>query len=189
MQQVIDPEGLIRTAVRALEGRWRPAPGMLDDLPAPLYVTDRDGLITWYSTACIDFAGRVPVTNHDRWCVTWKLFTNDGQPMPHDQCPMAMAIRERRVVRGLSAIAERPDGRRVNFRPYPTPLFDAAGTFSGAVNLLVDITAARQRHHFLEQARRCRRLRGAIGDPQTVEVLDRMAAEYELKARELARSP
>lgn len=65
------------------------------------------------------------MTNQDRWCVTWKLFTNEGRPLPHDQCPMATAIRERRSIRGLTAIAERPDGRRVNFRPYRTPLFDA----------------------------------------------------------------
>ena len=58
---------------------------------------------------------------------------------------MATAIRERRSIRGLTAIAERPDGRRVNFGPYPTPQFDANGAFTGAINLLLDITAVRPR--------------------------------------------
>ena len=60
--------------------------------------------------------------------------------MPHDQCPMAVAIRERRSVRGLDAVAERPDGTRVPFIPFPTPMFDSDGQFVGAVNLLVDIS-------------------------------------------------
>src|SRR5204862_221097 len=35
---------------------------------------------------------------------------------------------------------ERPDGTRIHFIPYPTPLFDASGNLIGAVNMLVDIT-------------------------------------------------
>ena len=53
---------------------------------------------------------------------------------------MAMALKEKRPIRGMEAIAERPDGTRVPFIPYPTPLFDAAGELIGAVNMLVDIT-------------------------------------------------
>ena len=186
MQQTFDPEGIVCTALEALDGQPTPVRGALDDLPKAIYATNLDGLVTWYSKARIDFAGRIPVANQDRWCVTWKLFTNDGRPLPHDQCPMATAIREKRSVRGLTAIAERPDGRRVSFRPYPTPLFDAAGAFTGAVNLLVDITAVQQRHHFLEQARRCRRLVGAVNDLQTIRSLERMAIEFEAKALALA---
>ena len=37
-------------------------------------------------------------------------------------------------------MAERPDGTRVPFMPYPTPMRDAAGKIIGAVNMLVDLT-------------------------------------------------
>ena len=37
-------------------------------------------------------------------------------------------------------MAERPDGTRVPFMPYPTPLYDASGVLVGAVNMLVDLT-------------------------------------------------
>jgi hypothetical protein len=37
---------------------------------------------------------------------------------------MAVAVRERRAVRGVQAVAERPDGTHVDFRPHPTPLLD-----------------------------------------------------------------
>jgi two-component sensor histidine kinase len=53
---------------------------------------------------------------------------------------MAIALREDRPVRGMEAIAERPDGTRVPFIPYPTPLHDEAGRLIGAVNMMVDIT-------------------------------------------------
>src|SRR5687767_2477091 len=60
--------------------------------------------------------------------------------MPHGQCPMALALKERREVRGMEAVAERPDGTLVDFVPYPTPLYDASGILIGAVNMLVDIS-------------------------------------------------
>ena len=49
-----------------------------------------------------------------------KLYWPDGTPLPHDQCPMAIALKADRVVRGMEAAAERPDGTRVPFIPYPT---------------------------------------------------------------------
>src|SRR5208283_5383367 len=70
----------------------------------------------------------------------WKLYWPDGRALPHDQCSMAVTLRERRAVHGMEAIAERPDGVRVPFIPYPTLLHDASGAIVGAVNMLVDIT-------------------------------------------------
>ncbi len=57
---------------------------------------------------------------------------------------MALALREKRPIRGVEAIAERPDGVRVPFIPYPSPLYNDAGDLTGAVNLLVDITERKQ---------------------------------------------
>ena len=184
----LDAEEIVQVALKALDGRPDGNPSTLDDLPTALFVTDREGVITWYNRACVDFAGRTPVAHRDRWCVAWKLLTDNGAPLPHDQCPLAAAIKERRSIRGVTAIAERPDGRRVAFQPYPTPLFDAEGEFTGALNLLVDITAARRRDEFLAHARRCRRLRRTISDPETIAALQHMAEQYELAAAELAAS-
>ncbi len=186
MSQVLDAEGLVEVALKTLKGRPDGDPTPLDDLPAALYVADRDGMILWYNKACIGFAGRTPQAKADRWCVTWKLLTDRGEPLPHDRCPMALAIKEQRSIRGMTAIAERPDGRRVAFRPYPTPLFDAAGRFTGAINLLEDITAARRRADFLAHAGRCRRLARQITDHQTITALQHMARQYEEQAADLA---
>jgi PAS domain S-box-containing protein len=112
---------------------------LLNALPAAVYTTDAEGRITFYNEAAVEFAGRRPEVG-EMWCVTWKLFNLDGTPLPHDQCPMAVALKEGRPIRGAEAVAERPDGSRVIFTPYPTPLRDAAGNVVGAVNMLVDIT-------------------------------------------------
>jgi PAS domain-containing protein len=184
MPSAFNPEGVVQAAVAALANRAGPAPASFDDLPGALYATDAEGLITHYNKACIDFAGRVPTLNRDRWCVTWKLFREDDSFLPHDQCPMAVAIRQRQPVRGVTAIARRPDGTQASFAPYPTPVFDAAGAFIGAVNLLVDITGWPEREHWLQEARRCRRLARTVSDLQTIASLESMATEYEAKARE-----
>jgi two-component sensor histidine kinase len=57
---------------------------------------------------------------------------------------MAVALREKRPVHGVEAVAERPDGTRMPFIPHPTPLFDDPGRCIGAVNVLVDITERKE---------------------------------------------
>jgi PAS domain S-box-containing protein len=112
----------------------------LNALPAAIYLTDADGRITYFNEAAATMWGRRPKLNVDLWCGSWRLYWLDGTPMPHDACPMAIALRERRAVRGGQAIAERPDGSRVPFMAFPTPLYDASGAFVGAVNMLVDMS-------------------------------------------------
>jgi PAS domain S-box-containing protein len=116
---------------------------LLQALPAAIYTTDAEGRITFFNRACIEFAGRTPKIG-DMWCVTWKLFWPDGTPLRHEDCPMAIALKENRPVRNVEAIAERPDGSRICFMPYPTPLRDETGRLLGAVNMLVDITSRKQ---------------------------------------------
>jgi PAS domain S-box-containing protein len=119
-------------------------------LPAAVYTTDAAGKITSYNEAAAELWGVRPELGTDEFCGSWKLYWPDGTPLPLGECPMALTLEERRPVRGLEAVAERPDGTRVPFIPYPTPLFDAAGTLIGAVNMLVDIT---ERHNAEERIR------------------------------------
>jgi PAS domain S-box-containing protein len=57
---------------------------------------------------------------------------------------MAVSLREGRAVDGVQAIAERPNGTRVWFTPYPRPLHDAQGRIVGGINMLLDITERKQ---------------------------------------------
>jgi hypothetical protein len=103
--------------------------------------TDLEWLVSdHYNEAAVAFAGRRPALGQDRWCVTWRLYQPDGTLLPHDRCPMAIALKENRPVRGVEAVAERPNGTRVSFMPFPTPLHDASGALVGGVNMLVETT-------------------------------------------------
>ena len=179
---------ILSTAIAAVERGGEDLFSALDTLQAPIYVTDAEGLITHFNQACIGFAGRMPTVGKDRWCVTWKLYTDEGEFLPHDQCPMAIAIKMKHPVRGVTAVAERPDGTRVNFMPFPTPLLGPDGELRGAINMLIDVTDARQIDELQSQARRCRRLATAAGDQRTADTLNLMAAEYDAKAAELSAS-
>ena len=179
------PEEIVGSARAAARLGADELEALLARQPAPIYLTDAEGWITWYNQACVDFAGRTPNVGEDRWCVTWRLYNEDGTHLPHDACPMAVAVRERREVRGAVALAERPDGTRVMFTPYPTPLMDEAGEIAGAVNILIDVTDRRQAGALRAQAIRCRRLAASLTNQRAVDTLLLMAREYDDKARAL----
>jgi len=179
------PEELVGRAAVAMRIGPSAMAEAASDAPLPLYATDTEGRVVYSNDACTGFAGRVPEPGNDRWCVTWKLYESNGSPLPHDRCPMAIAVREQREIRGIEAVAERPDGSRVEFLPYPTPVFDEAGSFIGAINVLVDLRARNEARHLSSQATRCRRLAKSISDARTAETLKLMAGEYEQQARTL----
>jgi PAS domain S-box-containing protein len=131
-------------AQQDIEKREREFRQMIDALPAAIYTTDAEGWLTHFNPAAVRFSGRTPEIGIDRWCVCWKLHYPDGRPMRHDECPMAIALQQGRVIEGAEAIAERPDGSRRWFMPFPTPLRDNHGTIIGGINMLVDITERKE---------------------------------------------
>jgi PAS domain S-box-containing protein len=113
---------------------------ILDSLPAAIYTTDPQGRITYFNQQAVTLWGCTPEIGKTEFCGSWKLYWPDGKFLPHDQCPMAVALKEKRPIRGMEGIVERPDGTRMPFIPFPTPLFDHSGELVGAVNLFVDIS-------------------------------------------------
>src|SRR5262249_56047361 len=93
----------------------------IEALPAAIYTTDATGRITFYNEAAAAMWGRRPTLGEDQWCGSWKLYWSDGTPLPHDACPMAVALKTGRPGRNGEAIAERPHGTPVPLPPYPPP--------------------------------------------------------------------
>jgi PAS domain S-box-containing protein len=118
--------------------------GLVGSLPVAVYTTDAQGKITYYNAAAAELWGRRPELGRDEFSGAWKLFWPDGTPLPHNECPMALSLKEKRPVRGMEAIIERPDGTRVHYIPHPIPLFDDTGNLTGGVNTIVDITDRHQ---------------------------------------------
>jgi PAS domain S-box-containing protein len=149
---------------------------LLEALPAAIYTTDAAGRITFYNKAAVDLAGRRPEMGQ-LWCVTWRLYRPDGTPMPHDECPMAIALKENRPIHGIEAVAERPDGTRIPFLAYPTPLRDPEGALVGGINMLIDLSATKRAEAALRDSEgRLRELNGSL------------AQQVEHRARQLAAS-
>ncbi len=138
-------------ALQESERRFRE---MVDALPVAVYTIDAQGFLTHFNAAAAEFAGRTPQLGSDQWCVTWKLYRSDGSPLAHHDAPMAAMLQDARPIRGMQGIAERPNGERRWFEPYPTPLFDRAGRLSGGLNVIIDITERKRAEEMLQEADR-----------------------------------
>ncbi len=113
---------------------------LFEKLPAAIYLCDADGYVKTYNSAAARLWGREPEIGKDLWCGSWKIFDLDGNPIPLDSCPMAMALKSRKPIRGKELIIEQPDGTRYNVLPHPQPLFNEKGELTGAINMIVDVT-------------------------------------------------
>ena len=128
-----------KLAAGKLQHSERASRELLEALPAAVYVTDAAGRISYFNAAAVNMWGVEPELGKSRFCGSHRLYQPDGRPLPHEECPMARALEEKKPIRGAEAVAEHPDGVRIPFIPFPTPLFDASGALTGAVNMLVDI--------------------------------------------------
>src|SRR5262249_53135454 len=76
----------------------------------------------------------------DRFCGSFKLYASDGSPIAHDQCWMALALRDGNEYSGQEIFIERPDGSRATVLAHVKPLRDPSGVVIGAVNVLADVS-------------------------------------------------
>lgn len=123
----------------------------LESLPVAIYTTDADGYITSYNKAAVLLWGREPELGRDRWSGSWKIYNLDEKPLPPEDSPTAVAIREKRSINGQQMIIQRPDGTRSYVKSHPNPIIDAAGNIKGAVNMLIDYTDIRMSELTLEK--------------------------------------
>ena len=131
---------------------------VLETLPTPAYVCDANGLITYYNSSARALWGREPRLRdpRDRFCGSFRLFTPDGTPIPHDRCWMALALQHERAYHGEEIVIERADGTRYTALAHISPFHDADGRLLGAVNVLVDITERKQLESRLRDADRAK---------------------------------
>src|SRR5437870_10576556 len=99
---------------------------LLEKLPAGAYTCDPDGLITNFNQHAVQLWGRAPKLNDptDRFCGSLKLYATDGSPIAHDQCWMALALKNQLEYNGHEIVIERPDGQRRTTLAYANPIND-----------------------------------------------------------------
>src|SRR5262245_41028087 len=70
----------------------RPSTEVLEALQAAVYTTDAEGRITFYNEAAVTLWGVRPEIGKSEFCGSWRMRRPDGTPLPHEQCPMAIAL-------------------------------------------------------------------------------------------------
>jgi PAS domain S-box-containing protein len=128
-------------ALRVSEARYR---DLIQALPAAVYTCDEQGRVMLYNQGAAALWGQEPKIGKDQWSGPWNIYRPDGSPLPLDQCPMAVTLREGRAIRGEEILIERPDGSRRYVLPHPEPMLNAEGAVVGAVDILLDITERKQ---------------------------------------------
>lgn len=128
----------------------------LDRLPAAAYTCDPEGLITYFNEHALELWGRTPRLNDpsNRFCGSWRLFSNDGARITVDRCWMALALKEQTAYCGREIVIERPDGSRREALAHANPMYDEHGRLTGAVNVLLDITPHKRAEALIRGAQR-----------------------------------
>jgi PAS domain S-box-containing protein len=137
-------------ALRESEARQRQ---LLSGLPVACYTMDADGRLTFFNDAAERLWGRIPKFEKELWVGSFGAAVEGGKRVPLDDGPAALAVKERRSVRGLEGFIMRPDGSRRWVVPHPDPLFDAAGNCIGVINVIVDVTEERHAKRMLQEAK------------------------------------
>jgi PAS domain S-box-containing protein len=128
---------------------------LLAVLPVAIYVCDREGRITFYNRKASEIWGQSPQPFSDkRFCGSYKLYKPNGQYLPPDQTPMALAIRKGKSFSNQEVIVEHPDGRRVFALANIEAIFDSSGNISGAINSFSDITELQEKQDALDSQQR-----------------------------------
>src|SRR5919205_3935025 len=119
------------------------APNALNAIPGAVYLCDSDGRLVRYNAEAAELWGRAPRLDEagERFCGSHRLYRLDGTPLPHAECPMAVAVRAGTPTRDAEVVVERPDGSRITALVNIRPLRDHQGNIQGAINCFQDITA------------------------------------------------
>ena len=131
---------------------------LLDKLPAAAYTCDTEGLITYFNQPALRLWGRAPKLRDpvDRFCGSFRLHSANGEPISHDNCWMALALRDDREYSEREITIERPDGDRLTVSASASPIHDKSGKLIGAVNVLFDLTETRRAEESLKETDRAR---------------------------------
>lgn len=113
-------------------------------LPTAVYTTDAKGQVVLYNEAAVHLWGRKPEGDKDLWCGSHRMYRTNGEPVPRDLCPMALAVKDHQPIQREEIIIERPDGTRRTVLPFPDRIHDADGRVVGMVNMLLDITESKR---------------------------------------------
>jgi PAS domain S-box-containing protein len=117
-----------------------PANGHYQYSPVAVYACDTDGKFTFYNDAAVALWGKKPDKIKDRWWGASKIFRTNGQQILQNEWPDLFVIKEHTNNNGTEIRIERPDGLRKKVILYSDPIIDDAGTITGTVHTLTEVS-------------------------------------------------
>ncbi|MEY2518718.1 MAG: hypothetical protein QOF24_477 [Verrucomicrobiota bacterium] len=126
---------------------------LVELMPVAVYVCDRAGIIQIYNNRAVELWGRVPKSGDtaQRYCASLRLYSPEGQLVPHEESKMAEVLRTGVEARDLEVVIERPDGSCITVLVNIAPLRNGEGDLIGAMNCFQDITDRKQAAKELEE--------------------------------------
>ena len=139
---------------------------IIQNSPDAIYTCDQLGFIKSYNKAAVRLWGREPVLGKDLWCGSWKIYDKDGGHLPIDRHPMAIALKEGRLIHGEELIVQRPDGTLRHVTPYSSPLVNEQGKLTGVVSMLMEVSE--QRINERQREEKCKAIIEQLLDDKTI---------------------
>jgi signal transduction histidine kinase len=163
--------------LRQSEERFR---RLVDVMPVAVYVCDTSGIIQSYNDRAVELWGRAPQWGGtaQRYCGSLRLYTPDGQLVPHQESKMAEVLRTGIEARDLEVMIERPDGSSIVALVNIVPLKNGDGELIGAMNSFQDITERKRAQEDLQHS--FEQLRALAGRLQSVREEERKRVAREL---------
>ena len=124
---------------------------LLTALPVPCYVVDQDGKLTLFNNAAGRLWGRDPGLGKIYWREIVELNTATGETLDPNSTSVAIALREKKPVRGSESFVVRADGTTRWIVNHPDPITDAQGNITGVVNVVMDVTEERTAHEKVQK--------------------------------------
>lgn len=132
-----------KRAERIIEESEKRYRDLIQALPVAVYTVDENGLINLFNASAAKLWGRVPELGKELWCGAYELYTLDGVLLSRENCPMGLALKEKRAL-NVEAYVKRPDGNIRHVIENAKPILDSSGNITGALNVVIDITDRRE---------------------------------------------
>jgi PAS domain S-box-containing protein len=113
---------------------------LIQRLPQAAYTCDTVGYIQLYNKAAVKLWGIEPNNGEELWNGACRAFGPDGSALTMEEYPMAIAVQQRRPIKGGELLIQRDDGSFRYILPSPVPMFNTKGELTGAVSAVIDIT-------------------------------------------------
>lgn len=110
---------------------------ILNSLPVPVYVCNKDGVITNFNPEAEKLWGCTPNVGRDKWCREVKIYDRNGKALNFEDTPMAAALKQSVDTNGAEIILERNDGTLIHVMVNTKLLYDGAGNTEGSITTLM----------------------------------------------------